>query len=492
MRKPERPSGTRATRCPRSRTIPTCPDGSSTAPSSRPGRPARPRLAHPLHVDVEHRLAVRGIAELWTHQAAAIDQLHDGGHVVIATGTASGKSLCYQLPIVDAVVRGEADTALLVFPTKALAQDQLRSLRSWLVPGLRAVTYDGDTPPDDRAWARKNANVVLTNPEMLHQGILPYHKRWATFLMRLRHRGRRRAALAARDLREQRRARSAPVAAGLRALRLEPVVLLRERDDREPGRARQRARAASRSPRSTTTAPRRRRGASGSGNVRCSTSTPGGARPRTRRPRSSSPASCATGARRSRSPGAGAAPSSSRARPAAGSSRTSSGMAGRVAAYRAGLPARGAPRARTPARRRIPARRRGDQRAGARASTWAGSTRSCSTASPARGRRCASRPAGRDGPGGGLPRCSWPATTSSTSGTSRIPKQLLGQRGGVRGREPVEPVRAAAAGGVRGARAPARAERRGVVRPRSRRRGARARPRRAAEAAGRQDVLGRP
>ncbi len=83
--------------------------------------------------------------------------------------------------------RGRRDTALLIFPTKALAQDQLRSLRSWLVPGLRAVTYDGDTDGDDRAWARKNANVVLTNPEMLHMGILPSHKRWATFLMRLRY-----------------------------------------------------------------------------------------------------------------------------------------------------------------------------------------------------------------------------------------------------------------------------------------------------------------
>jgi DEAD/DEAH box helicase domain-containing protein len=144
------------------------------------------RLARSLHPDVEHRLSVRGIDELWTHQAAAIDRLHEGGHVVVATGTASGKSLCYQLPIIDAVVRGEPDTALLVFPTKALAQDQLRSLRSWLVSGLRAVTYDGDTPPDERAWARKNANVVLTNPEMLHQGILPYHKNWATFLLRLR------------------------------------------------------------------------------------------------------------------------------------------------------------------------------------------------------------------------------------------------------------------------------------------------------------------
>ena len=82
---------------------------------------------------------------------------------------------------------GGRDTALLVFPTKALAQDQLRSMRSWLVPGLKAVSYDGDTPGDDRAWARRNANVVLTNPEMLHMGILPSHQRWATFLMRLRY-----------------------------------------------------------------------------------------------------------------------------------------------------------------------------------------------------------------------------------------------------------------------------------------------------------------
>ncbi len=106
--------------------------------------------------------------------------------MVVATGTASGKSLCYQLPIIDAAVRGTGDTALALFPTKALAQDQLRSLRGWLVSGLRAVTYDGDTPPDDRMWARKNATAVLTNPEMVHQAILPYHQRWSTFLMRLR------------------------------------------------------------------------------------------------------------------------------------------------------------------------------------------------------------------------------------------------------------------------------------------------------------------
>ena len=106
---------------------------------------------------------------------------------MVATGTASGKSLCYQLPIIDSVVSGERDTALCIFPTKALGQDQLRSFRSWLVPGLRVVTYDGDTGRDDRAWARQRANVVLTNPEMLHMGILPAHGRWSDFFLRLRY-----------------------------------------------------------------------------------------------------------------------------------------------------------------------------------------------------------------------------------------------------------------------------------------------------------------
>jgi DEAD/DEAH box helicase domain-containing protein len=144
-------------------------------------------LATPLHPEVAARLEARGIDRFYTHQAAAIDALRAHTNVVVGTSTASGKSLCYQVPIVESVVSGRRDTTLLVFPTKALAQDQLRSLRSWLVPGLRAVTYDGDTAGEDRAWARKNANVLLTNPEMLHVGILPSHKRWATFLMRLRY-----------------------------------------------------------------------------------------------------------------------------------------------------------------------------------------------------------------------------------------------------------------------------------------------------------------
>src|SRR5258706_2749340 len=151
-------------------------------------RPARyQELAAPLHPEVEARIAARGIPRLYAHQAAAIDALRARRSVVVATGTASGKSLCYQVPIVSSVVDDRRDTALPIFPTKALAQDQLRALRSWLVPGLRAVTYDGDTAGDDRSWARKNANVVLTNPEMLHMGILPSHKAWATFLMRLQY-----------------------------------------------------------------------------------------------------------------------------------------------------------------------------------------------------------------------------------------------------------------------------------------------------------------
>jgi DEAD/DEAH box helicase domain-containing protein len=148
------------------------------------------RFAEPnetLHPEVRARLFARDIPQLYAHQATGIDALREGRSIVVATGTASGKSLCYQVPIVTSVMEGRSDTALLIFPTKALAQDQLRSLRSWLVSGLRAVTYDGDTETDARAWARRNANVVLTNPEMLHMGILPSHKQWATFFMRLRY-----------------------------------------------------------------------------------------------------------------------------------------------------------------------------------------------------------------------------------------------------------------------------------------------------------------
>lgn len=120
---------------------------------------------------------------LWTHQVRAIDAARAGRSVAIATGTSSGKSLCYQVPVVEAALEGR--TSLLVYPTKALAQDQLASLARWNGPGVVAATYDGDCTPEERSWVRANANVLLTNPEMLHHGILSNHRRWAEFLHRL-------------------------------------------------------------------------------------------------------------------------------------------------------------------------------------------------------------------------------------------------------------------------------------------------------------------
>jgi DEAD/DEAH box helicase domain-containing protein len=151
-----------------------------------PARPARhAELTAALAPDVADRLPEGG---LWTHQAEAIDHARAGRSVAVAAGTASGKSLCYQVPIAEAVVEsGGRATALLVYPTKALAQDQLRSIGALGIDSIVAATYDGDTPAEQRSWARRHANVILTNPDMLHAGILPGHARWATFLMRLRY-----------------------------------------------------------------------------------------------------------------------------------------------------------------------------------------------------------------------------------------------------------------------------------------------------------------
>jgi DEAD/DEAH box helicase domain-containing protein len=142
------------------------------------------RLRRPVPAEVGARLPV---AELWAHQAQAIDLVRDGQSVVIATGTASGKSLCYQLPVAEAVAGDPPGTAVALFPTKALAHDQLRAISAPGYPGLVAGAYDGDCGPEERAWLRSHANVLLTNPEMLHHGILPGHARWATFLQRLRY-----------------------------------------------------------------------------------------------------------------------------------------------------------------------------------------------------------------------------------------------------------------------------------------------------------------
>jgi DEAD/DEAH box helicase domain-containing protein len=151
----------------------------------RDARFAEPAI--PLPPTVRERLGVPG---LWIHQAEALDHARAGHSVAVATGTASGKSLIYQALIGEAAIGGAGagpSTALLLFPTKALAQDQLRAVTDLQLPGVVAATYDGDCTPEERVWVRRNANALLTNPDMLHSGILPQHARWATFLRRLRY-----------------------------------------------------------------------------------------------------------------------------------------------------------------------------------------------------------------------------------------------------------------------------------------------------------------
>jgi DEAD/DEAH box helicase domain-containing protein len=166
----------------------------------RIGAPAPSRLAHLAHLPpraptfgtlarpLPDAVADRVPHPLWSHQVEAIDLARAGRSVVVATGTASGKSLCYQLPIAEAATAPiRPGTALVLFPTKALAHDQLRGLTALDLPGVVAGAYDGDASPEERTWIRKSASVVLTNPEMLHAGLLPHHERWATFLGRLRY-----------------------------------------------------------------------------------------------------------------------------------------------------------------------------------------------------------------------------------------------------------------------------------------------------------------
>ncbi|MGJ6965084.1 DEAD/DEAH box helicase [Streptosporangium sp. G11] len=137
---------------------------------------------------VDQRLVTRwanhGISGLWPHQAEAADLIHRGQNVIISTGTASGKSLSYLVPALSSTLEG--GTILYLSPSKALAADQLRALRELDPPGLRAATYDGDTSFEERAWVRKHANYVLTNPDMLHRGLLPRHAQWSPFWRRLR------------------------------------------------------------------------------------------------------------------------------------------------------------------------------------------------------------------------------------------------------------------------------------------------------------------
>lgn len=134
---------------------------------------------------LRRRLELLAVPALYTHQATARELVHDGRHLVVATGTASGKTLCYQLPVLETLLADEKATALYLSPTKALARDQLRSLRAWRLPQLRAAALDGDTPRPERDAIRRTANWVLTNPDLLHHSLLPGHEAWGDFLHRL-------------------------------------------------------------------------------------------------------------------------------------------------------------------------------------------------------------------------------------------------------------------------------------------------------------------
>jgi DEAD/DEAH box helicase domain-containing protein len=139
-------------------------------------------------------LASRGVDQLYTHQAEAIEHALAGRHTVVITPTASGKTLCYNAPVLDAILKDPSSRALYLFPTKALAQDQLAELQAMCEQIDRATgekigvfTYDGDTPQDARRTIRSRAHLVLSNPDMLHSGILPHHPRWAKLFENLRY-----------------------------------------------------------------------------------------------------------------------------------------------------------------------------------------------------------------------------------------------------------------------------------------------------------------
>jgi len=134
-------------------------------------------------------LAKRGIARLYSHQAEAFGHASAGRNVVVVTPTASGKTLCYNLPVLNRLIAEPGARAMYLFPTKALAEDQLQEFQGAvdaMGSEIRAFTYDGDTPQDARRPIRERANVVLTNPDMLHAGILPHHTKWAKAFENLR------------------------------------------------------------------------------------------------------------------------------------------------------------------------------------------------------------------------------------------------------------------------------------------------------------------
>ncbi|MBM3150547.1 MAG: DEAD/DEAH box helicase, partial [Chloroflexi bacterium] len=149
------------------------------------------QLDMPLPLALEARLESLGISSLYSHQAMAVNLTREGRNVMVATPSASGKTMCYNLPVLEAILSNRTSRALYLFPTKALAQDQLRTLKELAVPDIiglgESTTFDGDTPQLERADIKKKARIILSNPDMLHVGILPNHKSWARLFRQLRY-----------------------------------------------------------------------------------------------------------------------------------------------------------------------------------------------------------------------------------------------------------------------------------------------------------------
>jgi DEAD/DEAH box helicase domain-containing protein len=143
-----------------------------------------------VHEDLRAAYSAKDIQKLYSHQAAAAEAAHQGKNIVIVTPTASGKTLCYNLPVINAILENSDTRAMYLFPTKALAQDQLaeiHDLNQRLDNRFGVFTYDGDTPSDARKAIREKSHIVLTNPDMLHTGILPHHTRWTRLFENLRY-----------------------------------------------------------------------------------------------------------------------------------------------------------------------------------------------------------------------------------------------------------------------------------------------------------------
>src|SRR6185295_7656737 len=160
-------------------------DGRVVAESSEEERESKlVALPSSLDPNLVERLRAVGVKRLYSHQRAALETAA-ASNLIVTSGTASGKSLAFNLPVLDGIAADAKRRALYLYPTKALAQDQARSLAALRPPNLREAIYDGDTPREERPAIRQRSNLVLTNPDMLHVGILPHHKSWGNFLANL-------------------------------------------------------------------------------------------------------------------------------------------------------------------------------------------------------------------------------------------------------------------------------------------------------------------